>query len=118
MTTDEAEELIDEIKKEEEYMNQGADFDYAGSPYFAVSTYKIEKIIKGFANKPPSQGYTVVSSVFKDEAVKITCDKDADRTGISLLTDGKIHTVLFDKIDLRRFVENCTRVMEYLENSD
>lgn len=109
MNKTEAEELIAEINK-----TTVAIYKYDGITKQAIYINEIEKIIKRFANKPPEDGYKIYHNgswyttirIKNEEYVELFISY-SERTGSSYL---------YNKKSLTELRDNCTKMLEYLEN--
>lgn len=109
MTSEEAQELIAEIK------NKFASVDYdeiksIAAP-FAIAA---EKIINRFANKPPEEGYTLYNNCSQEINIHYV-DRD---TVIVLRANGRYQGEFVMSCDLlKQHIGHCNKMLEYLDES-
>lgn len=108
MNNKEAEELIAEIKGcgKTNYK----DTEGNASPWY-LNADEVEKIIRHFANKPP---YKMDSLYGCAELYRHNLDDEFHLQNIT--NDGFVLTISFNKLQLIELRDNCTKMLEYLEN--
>lgn len=108
MTNEEAEQLIAELK----FKICDPDKFCANDDAIEFSMTNIEKIIKRFANKPPY----IVNLGNEHHFVELNINEHHGYPEVIIKTGAAEHEVLLNINQLKQLRNNCTKMLEYLEN--